>query len=75
MSKEEMDEIMKVVQSFEESGLLIKGVRETIESKAKERGFLGMLLRTLGASLLGNISAGKGVIRVREGTIRAGRDF
>ena len=75
MSKEEMDEIMKVVQSFEESGLLIKGVRETIESKAKERRFLGMFLRTLGASLLGNISAGKGVIRVRERTIRAGRDF
>ena len=70
-----MDEIMKVVQSFEESGLLIKGVRETIESKAKEHGFLGMFLRTLGASLLGNISAGKGVIRVRERTIRAGRDF
>ena len=34
-----MDEIMKVVQSFEESRLLIKGVRETIESKTKERGF------------------------------------
>ena len=31
-----------------------------------------MLLGTLGASLLGNMLAGKGVIRAGEGTIRAG---
>ena len=34
-----------------------------------------MLLHTLGASLLGNLLTGKGTIRVREGTIRAGQDF
>ena len=34
-SNEEMRDIMKIVKSFEESGLLIKGVSETIENKAK----------------------------------------
>ena len=45
---------MKIVKSPEESGLLIKEVREEIEDEAKEKGkggFLGMLLGTLGASL------------------------
>ena len=46
-----MNDIMKIVKSLEESGLLIKGVRETIKNEAKEqrRGFLEMLLGTLGA--------------------------
>ena len=34
-----------------------------------------MLLGTLGASLLGNLLAGKGTIRAGEGTLRAGQDF
>ena len=38
-------------------------------------GFLSMLLGTLGASLLGNLLAGKGTIRVGEGTVRAGKAF
>ena len=46
-----------------------------LKAKQKNAELFGMFLRTLGASLLGNISAGKGVIRVRERTIRAGRDF
>ena len=55
-------------------GLLLKGVSETIQHEAKEQrgGFLSMLLGTLGASLLGDILSGKGVIRAGEGTIRAG---
>ena len=46
---------------FEESGLLIKGVSEIIKNEAKEQKgrFLGMLLGTLGASLLGNLLTGK----------------
>ena len=68
---------MKVVKSLEESGLLIKGVSETIknETKEQEEGFLGMLLGTLGASLLGNLLAGKSTVREGEGTIRACQDF
>ena len=34
-----------------------------------------MLLGTLGASLLGNLLAGKGTIWVGEGTVRAGQAF
>ena len=54
-----------------------KQVIKTIKNVAKEQkgGFLEMLLHTLGASLLGNLLTGKGTIRVREGTIRAGQDF
>ena len=86
ISKEEMNYVIKITKSFEESRLLIKGVSESIKNKAKEqkRGFLGMLLGTLGASLLGNILTGKGVIAksqgqapiiARDSTIRAGQDF
>ena len=62
ISNKEMNDIMKIVKSLEESGLLIKDVSETIKNKAKEQkgGFLGMLLGTLGASLSGNLLTGKG---------------
>ena len=68
---------MKRVKSLEESGLLIKDVSQTIENKAKEQrgGFLNMFWGTLGASLLGNLSTGKGTIRAGEGAIRADQDF
>ena len=78
ISSDEMDDILKIVKSLENSGLLLKGVSETIQHEAKEQrgGFLSMLLSTLGASLLGNILSkvlsDKGVIRAGEGTIRAG---
>ena len=51
-----MDDIMKIIKS-EESRLLMNGVSGTIKNEAKEQrgGFLSMLLRTLGASLLGNL--------------------
>ena len=73
-----MDDILEIVKSLEDSGVLLKGVSETIQNEAKEQrgGFLKMLLGTLGASLLGDILSkglsGKGVIRAGEGTIRAG---
>ena len=49
-----MDDIIKIVQSLEDSGLLIKWVSETIKNEAKEQKgvFLGMLLSTLGTSVL-----------------------
>ena len=76
-----MDDILKIVKSLEDSGVLLKGVSETIQNEAKEqRGrFLSILLGTSGASLLGDILSkglsGKGVIRAGEGTIRAGYGF
>ena len=74
ISNDEMNDILKIVKSLADSGILLKGVSETIKDEAKEQkgGFLSMLLGTLGASLLGNMLAGKGVIRAGEGTIRAG---
>ena len=73
---EEMNDIIKMVKSLEESGLLRKGVSETIKNEAKEQKgrFLGILLGTLGASLLGNLLTGKGTIRARESTIIGGQD-
>ena len=61
---EEVNDIMKIVKSLEESGFLIKGVSETIKNEAKKQKgrFLSMLLGTLGASLLGNQLTGKGAI-------------
>ena len=63
-----MEDIMKIVKSLEESGLLIKGISKTIENEAKEDkgGFLSTILGALGASLLGSALAGKGVIRTGE---------
>ena len=69
-----MKDIIKLVKSLEYSGLLFKGVSETIQNEAKEQrgGFLSMLLGTIGASLLGNILADRGINRAGEGGIRAG---
>ena len=58
-SNDEMKDIIGIVKLLEDSGLLMKGVSETIQNVAKEKGrFLSRLLGTLGASLLGNILAG-----------------
>ena len=64
MSNKEMEDIMNIVKSIQESGLLIKGINETIiyEVKVQKGGFLPMLLGTLAASILGNKLTGKGVI-------------
>ena len=74
---EEINDVMKIVNSLEESGLLIKEVRETIKNEPKKQNgrFLRMLLWTLGASLLGNLVTGKDAIRTGEGMIRAVHDF
>ena len=78
ISIDEMDDILKVVKSLENSGVFLKGVSETIQHEAKEQtgGFLSMLLGNLGASLLGDVLSkglsGWGVIRAGEGTITAG---
>ena len=72
-----MNDIMNIVKSLEESGLLINNVSEAIKNEAKEQkgGFLSMLLGILGASLLGNLLTDDGTTRAGEDTIRAGQDF
>ena len=65
ISNEEMNDIMKIIQALEDSTILLKGVTKTIKNEIKEQkgGFLSMLLCTLGASLLGNLWTGKGIVR------------
>ena len=72
--EEDMNDIMKIFQTLENSGILLKGVSKTIVNETKEQsgGFLSMLLGTLGASLLGNLLTGKGIMRAGDGIIRAG---
>ena len=77
ISNDEMNDIKKIVKFHEESGFLIKGVSETIKNKSKEQNwrFFRMLLGTLGASLLGNLSTVKSTIRAGEETIRTVENF
>ena len=71
ISNGEMEDILKIVRSLEISGILLKGVSETIKNETKEQrgGFLSMLLGTLGASLLGDVLLGKGVINQEKGLL------
>ena len=70
----EQEDIMKIIEALENSGILLKGVTKTIENETKEQrgGFLSMLLGTLGASLLGNLlTGGKGIVRAGQGVVIA----
>ena len=77
ISNEEMNDIMKIVQALEYSGILLKGVTEAIKNETKEQkgGFLSMLLGNLGASSLGNMLTGKGTVRAGERNMRAGEEI
>ena len=74
ISNIEIDDLIKIVKSLEHSGLLLKGVTETVQNEIKEQkgGFLGILLCTLGASLLGNLLSGEGVNKKGNGIHMAG---
>ena len=75
-----MNDVIKIVQALEDSDILLKRVTKTIinETKEQKEGFLGMLLETLGTSLLRNLLGGKGFVRAgsgnnkRKGIVRAG---
>ena len=88
ISSEEMNDTTKIVQTLEDSNILLKGVTKEIKNETKEQkgGFLSMLLGTLGASLLGDLltknlsgkgtaRAGKGSARAGKGTVRAGEEI
>ena len=69
ISNEEINDIMKIIQALEDSDILLKGVTKTIKNETKDQkeGFLRMLLGTSGASLLGNLLTGKGILRAGSG--------
>ena len=71
IEEEDMQDIIKIIKELENSNISLKGVSKTIEDEIKEQrgGFLSMLLGTLGASLLGNLLTGKGIMRAGEGNV------
>ena len=71
-----MNDIIKIIQALENSNILLKGVTKTIKNEAKEQkgGFLSMLLGTLGASLLGYLLTGKGIVRAGSGNKKGKRN-
>ena len=90
ISNEEMNDLSKILQALEDFNILLKGITKTIENETKgqKEGFLGMLLGTLGASLLGNMLTGKamliagyenkeekGVVRTRDNLPKAIKDW
>ena len=48
ISNDEIEDIIKIVKSLEDSALLLKGVTETVQNKVKEQkgGFFSMFLGT-----------------------------
>ena len=74
IEKEDMNDVIKIIEALENSGILLKGVSKTIENETKEQrgGFLSMLLGILGASLLGNLlTGGKSIMRAGDGIVHA----
>ena len=78
ISNDDMQDLLKIIKSLEDSCILLNGITETVKNEVKEQkgGFLAMPLGILGASLLCDLLTKKlssrGVIRAGEGTIRAG---
>ena len=75
ISNKDTGDLIKIVKSLEDTGLLLKGVTESVQNEVKEQkgGFLSMLLDTLGAlGTLGNLLTGKGVNKKGKGIHRAG---
>ena len=70
-----MDDLIKIVRSLEESGLLLKGITESVQNEIKEQkgGFLSMSLGILGARLLGNLLTGKGAFHARKRLNKKGK--
>ena len=72
-----MEDIMKMVKSLKESGLLMKRISESTKNETKEQkgGFLPMLLGTLTASMLESVLTRRGEIRAGDIIIRADENF
>ena len=75
LSNKDIDHLIKMVKSLEDSGLLLKGINESVQNEIKEQkgGFLSMLLGTLGATLLGNLLTGKGAFHARKRVNKKGK--
>ena len=74
VSNDDMQDLLKIIKSLENSGLLLEGITEIVKNEAKEQkgGFLSTLISVLGSTLLSSMLFGIGVVLTGEGTIRAG---
>ena len=71
-----MNDIVKTIQALEDANIVLKEATKTIKNETKEQkgGFLSMLLDTLGAIFfLGNLLAGKGIVRAGSGNKKGKR--
>ena len=77
ISNDDLEDILKIVKSLEDSGIIVKGASDVIKNDAKQEsgGFLSMLLGTLAVSLLSNMLTGEGVKRAGEETVEPGCGF
>ena len=73
ISNDGLNDLLKVIKSLENSGILYHGITETVKDEVKEQkgGFLSTLLSVVASALLSSMLSGKGVTRAGEGTIRA----
>ena len=71
-SDEDMGDVIRIVKSLHDSVILIDRVSKTAEheTKTEESRYLGILLETLGASILRNLLNGKGVMRAGTRIVR-----
>ena len=69
MSNEDINDIMKTVKALEDSEILLERITKTIKNETKEQkeGFPSTLLGTLASTLLGNMLAGRGIVRAGYG--------
>ena len=74
-SSEKINDSLIITQALEDSNILLKRITKTIENETKKQKgrFLGMLLDSLRASLLGNMLRGKGIVRAGYGNKKAKR--
>ena len=77
ISNNEIEGLIKIVKSLEDSGLLLKRVTESVQNEIKEQkgGFLSILIGTLGASLLGNHLTGKDAFHARKEVNKKGKRY
>ena len=77
ISNEDMNDIIKIIESWKDLGVLIDGVNETVKDKIKKQksGFVGALLATLAVSLVQPVISS--VVRSISGrrVKRAGRGY
>ena len=69
MSNEEINDIMKTVKALEDLEILLERITKTIKNETKEQkeGFLSTLLGSLASNLLGNMLAGREIVRAGYG--------